>query len=69
MDKEREKPRVLPHPLPKKPDLVDPIIAHGTMHFPGQNSAHPEGIVTDPEGSYTGRPVDGGKPTQDADDL
>lgn len=23
----------------------------------------------DPLGSYTGRPIDGGKPTQDADDL
>jgi hypothetical protein len=24
---------------------------------------------TDPLGSYTGNPTDGGKPTQDADDL
>lgn len=24
---------------------------------------------TDPMGSYTGRPVDGGQPVQDADDL
>lgn len=64
MDKEREKPRVLPNPLPKHPELVDPIIAHGTVHFLGKSE-----IVTDPEGSYTGRPVDGGKPTQDADDL
>ena len=23
----------------------------------------------DPQGSYTGRPIDGGLPTQDADDL
>lgn len=26
-------------------------------------------ILTDPLGSYTGRPADGGKPQQDADDL
>jgi len=26
-------------------------------------------IVTDPNGSYTGRPKDGEKPVQDADDL
>lgn len=63
MDKEREKPRVLPNPLPQ-PGLVDPIIAHGTVHFPGKSE-----IVTDPQGSYTGRPVDGGVPVQDADDL
>ena len=25
--------------------------------------------VFDPQGSYTGRPIDGGLPTQDADDL
>lgn len=25
--------------------------------------------VNDPLGSYTGRPVDGGKPVQDVDDL
>ena len=64
MEKKRERPRILPDPLPKKSDVVDPIIAYGTMHFPGQN-----GIVTDPDGSYTGRPIDGGKPMQDADDL
>ncbi len=70
MEKEREKPRVLPQP-PHKPELVDPIIANGTIHFPGQNSQaiHTDGIVTDPNGSYTGRPVDGGVPVQDVDDL
>ena len=64
MEKKRERPRILPDPLPKKPDIVEPVIANGTLHFPGQNS-----IVTDPEGSYTGRPIDGGKPVQDADYL
>ena len=28
-----------------------------------------EKIVTDPNGSYTGRTTDGEKPVQDADDL
>lgn len=28
-----------------------------------------EKIITDPNGSYTGRPIDGEKPVQDADDL
>lgn len=26
-------------------------------------------IITDPNGSYTGRPLDGEQPVQDADDL
>lgn len=64
MEKERQKPRVLPEPLPKKPGIVEPIIAAGEMKCPGQ-----KGIVTDPNGSYTGRPIDGGVPVQDADDL
>ncbi len=64
MEKEREKPRVLPEPLPKRPGIVEPIIAAGDMHCPG-----PKGIVTDPNGSYTGRPVEGGVPVQDVDDL
>ena len=64
MEKERKKPRVLPRPLPLKPERVDPIVAAGEMHCPGG-----KGIVTDPNGSYTGRPVDGGQPVQDADDL
>ena len=64
MDKERKKPRVLPETLPQKPGIVEPIIAAGEMHCPGQ-----KGIVSDYDGSYTGRPVDGGKPVQDVDDL
>ena len=63
MKNERKKPRVLPEP-PHKTDLVEPVIAYGNMHFPGQDH-----IVTDPDGSYTGRPLDGGKPVQDVDDL
>ncbi len=68
MEKEREKPRVLPQP-PRTPELVDPIVANGMLHFPGQNYPHSDGITTDPDGSYTGRPLDGGKPVQDVDDL
>ena len=64
MDEKREKPRVLPNPLPRKPGVVEPIIAAGEMHCPGKGD-----VITDPEGSYTGRPIDGGKPVQDADDL
>lgn len=64
MDKEKEKPRVLPEPLPQKPGVVEPIIAAGEMRCPGK-----EGIISDPDGSYTGCPIDGGKPVQDADDL
>lgn len=64
MEKKQEKPRVLPNPLPKRPGIVEPIIAAGEMVCPGK-----DGIVTDPNGSYTGRPVDGGVPVQDADDL
>ena len=64
MEKQHEKPRILPNPLPNKPDIVEPIIAAEERKCPGQND-----IVTDPTGSYTGRPIDGGVPVQDADDL
>ena len=64
MEKEREKPRVLPEPLPKRPGIVEPIIAAGEMVCPGR-----DGIVSDPDGSYTGTPLSGGQPVQDADDL
>lgn len=64
MEKERQKPRVLPNPMPEKPGIVEPIIAAGEMKCPGRN-----GIVSDPQGSYTGIPADGGEPVQDADDL
>lgn len=50
-------------PLPEKPGVVEPIIAAGEMVQP------PVGSPTDPLGSYTGRPADGGEPVQDADDL
>lgn len=64
MQEKPKKPRVLPEPLPQKPGIVEPIIAAGEMHCPGQ-----KGIITDPDGSYTGRPLDGGQPVQDVDDL
>ena len=64
MKKEWEKPRILPNPLPKTPGVVEPIIAAGEMKRPGDQE-----IITDPQGSYTGRPIDGGQPVQDADDL
>lgn len=64
MEKKREKPRVMPDPLPQKPGVVEPIIAAGEMVCPGD-----AGIVSDVDGSYTGRPLKGGQPVQDADDL
>ena len=64
MEKKQKKPRVLPQRLPQKPGIVEPIIAAGEMHCPGQ-----KGIISDPDGSYTGRPIGGGQPVQDVDDL
>lgn len=64
MKKEEKKPRVLPNPLPVKPGVVEPIIAAEEMRCPGD-----KGIISDPDGSYTGRPISGGQPVQDADDL
>ena len=64
MEKKQEKPRILPDPMPVRPGIVEPIIAAGEMRCPGK-----DGIISDPDGSYTGRPLDGGKPVQDADDL
>ena len=64
MNKEKPHPLVVPEPLPKKPGIVEPIIAAGEM-----KCQPPQGIVTDPDGSYTGRPIHGGQPVQDADDL
>lgn len=63
MEKERKKPSVTPD-LPVKPGVVEPIIAAGERKCPGTN-----GIISDPDGSYTGRPISGGQPVQDADDL
>ena len=64
MENEREKPRVLPNPLPRHPGVVEPIIAAGEM-----KCHDTKGIISDPDGSYTGRPIGGGQPVQDADDL
>ena len=61
MEKERKKPRVLPEEPKIAP--VDPVIAGEKLAQQGDN------IMSDVLGSYTGTPVDGGKPQQDADDL
>lgn len=61
MEQNPKQPETLP--LPKKPGVVEPIIAAGEM------KEHPMGSPTDPLGSYTGVPADGGVPVQDADDL
>ena len=64
MKNEPKKPHRMPDPLPTKPGIVEPIIAAGEMKLPGQ-----KGIISDPDGSWTGTPIDGGQPVQDADDL
>ena len=69
MEKQRKQPKVLPNPLPQKPGVVEPIIAAGEMKCPAANRPHKEKIVSDYDGSYTGRPVAGDHPVQDADDL
>ena len=52
-------------PKKKKPlSTVDPIVA---AVMPAQGKE--DGIYSDVNGSYTGTPVDGGMPEQDADDL
>lgn len=61
MEQQPKQPEKMP--LPKKPGVVEPIIAAGEMKAPQQGSP------TDPLGSYTGIPADGGVPVQDADDL
>ena len=37
--------------------------------YPGMPIEPLQSVKTDPLGSYTGTPVDGGVPVQDADDL
>ena len=64
MKKSQEKPPIMPDPLPEKPGVVEPIIAAGAMGHTGK-----ERILSDVDGSYTGRPVEGTQPVQDADDL
>ena len=59
-----KQPRVLPSP-PKHP-RVDPIVADAARDWQVNGS---NGILSDTQGSYTGTPVDGERPIQDADDL
>ena len=65
MNEEKKQPRVLPEPLPKKPGIVEPIIAAQEMSVKGRQ----DGIVVVPLGSYTGTPAEGGVPVQVVDDL
>lgn len=61
--KKKEKSR----PLIEVPAVVEPIYAvEGQSRQPGKPGV---GSCTDPQGSYTGVPCDGGEPVQDADDL
>lgn len=49
-----------------KPPLVQPIVAESSVIL--QHQCQTE-IPSDVDGSYTGTPIDGGQPIQDADDL
>ncbi len=60
-EKKRKWPNLIPEPTGDPP--LEPVIFgdNGRDDSPVSN--------TDPDGSYTGIPVDGGRPVQDADDL
>lgn len=61
MDEKKKKwPHLIPEPT-GDPPLEPVIFGDGVQAQPVSN--------TDPNGSYTGIPVDGGRPVQDADDL
>ena len=54
-DKKRKWPNLIPEPTGDPP--LEPVIFDDGVN------------CTDPNGSYTGRPLDGGQPVQDVDDL
>lgn len=61
-DKKRKWPNLIPEPTGDPP--LEPVIfgePTNTVSSPVDN--------TDPLGSYTGIPIDGGQPVQDVDDL
>lgn len=60
--------RELPAPKKQKPlSTVNPIVAEKVNVL--RKQGREENIYSDVNGSYTGNPVDGGVPEQDADDL
>ncbi len=61
-DKQRKWPHLTPEPTGDPP--LEPVIFYNDPPKPT-----PPVSCTDPLGSYTGVPVDGGQPVQDADDL
>ncbi len=63
-----KKEKELPAPKKQKPlSTVEPIVAKASQVL--QKQGREENIYSDVNGSYTGNPVDGGTPEQDADDL
>ncbi|MBQ1950803.1 MAG: hypothetical protein II363_04335 [Clostridia bacterium] len=65
---ERRWPHLIPEP-PKDPPM-EPVLFGPDKPGATDDTAGPAPvIVTDPQGSYTGVPVDGSTPVQDADDL
>ena len=56
----------------EKNDVLEPIMCNGVKNRDNyQNNLKEQGIVTDPNGSYTGVPIDDPNtvPIQDVDDL
>ena len=64
--REIEMPRPKKDEDDKKLSPVTPIVAGSSVVLQHQSES---GVPSDVNGSYTGTPIDGGQPTQDADDL
>ena len=64
--REIETPRPEKEKDGKKLSPVIPIVAQSSTVLRHQSE---NGVLSDVGGSYTGTPVDGGQPVQDADDL
>lgn len=52
----------------KNNDIKNPSIRSSDLANP-LDTATDGSVTSDVDGSYTGHPLDGGKPVQDADDL
>ncbi len=64
--REIEMPRPKKDEDDKKLSPITPIVAGSSVVLQHQSES---GVPSDVNGSYTGTPIDGGQPTQDADDL
>ena len=64
--REIEAPRPKKDEADKKLSPVTPIVAGSSVVLQHQSE---NAVPSDVGGSYTGTPIDGGQPVQDADDL